>query len=103
MNQPARKRRGPITLFCESRRFRLAVIAVALLPVLYVAGFGPACWLASRERMSAPVGRAVCRVYTPLLNLALFGDDNSWSVRALHWWSSIGSNGDVLDLSEYSE
>jgi hypothetical protein len=103
MNQPARKRRGPITLFCESRRFRLAVIAVALLPVLYVAGFGPACWLASRERMSAPVGRAVCRVYAPLLSHVLLSDDSSWSVRALYWWSSVGSEGDVYDLSMYSE
>jgi hypothetical protein len=38
-NQP-RKLRGPITLFCESRRFRWSVIAFAL-PILYVLSAGP--------------------------------------------------------------
>ena len=50
MNQPARKRRGPITLLYESRRFRRTIILSAvLLPVLYVASFGPACWLANSD------------------------------------------------------
>jgi len=104
MSQPARKRRGPITLFCESRLFRWTAIAVALLPVLYVAGFGPACWLASADKMTPPVGRAMCRVYDPLLKHVLLSDDASWSVRALYWWSSVGSaDGDVYDLSCYAE
>ena len=103
MNQTARKRRGPITLFFESRRFRWTAIAVALLPVLYVAGFGPACWLAAGDKLPAPVGRALCRVYAPLLDHLLLSEDESWSVRALYWWSSVGSEGDVYDLSYYAE
>lgn len=41
MSEPARKRRGPITLLCESQRVRLAA-AVAALLLAYVASFGPA-------------------------------------------------------------
>jgi hypothetical protein len=95
-----------LTVRTINQRERWAKWALAItlsLPVLYVVGFGPACWLASEEKMSATVGRAVCRVYAPLLDHVLFSDDASWSVRALHWWSSVGSNGDVLDLSEYAE
>jgi hypothetical protein len=54
MCEPERKRRGPITLFCESRRFRWTVIAAAVLtPGLYVASFGPACWISSRANSQA--------------------------------------------------
>lgn len=49
MSEPKWKRRGPITLFCESQRFRwTAITAVVLIPTLYVASFGPACWISSR-------------------------------------------------------
>jgi hypothetical protein len=53
MNMPARKRRGPITLFCESRPFRWTAIAVVFLPVLYLTSFGPACWISSRTNTQA--------------------------------------------------
>jgi hypothetical protein len=55
-----------LTVRTINRRERWATQALAvtlILPVLYVVGFGPACWLASEEKMSAAVGRAVCRVY----------------------------------------
>jgi len=41
-NRPG-KWRGPITLFCESRRFRWSAIIVAAL-VLYVLSAGPYVW-----------------------------------------------------------
>jgi hypothetical protein len=63
MSQPARKRRGPITLFFESRRFRWAIALLVLLPVLYVASFGPASWLARNDIVSLELA---WRVYRPL-------------------------------------
>ena len=94
-----------LTVRIVNRRERWAKWTLAgavALPVLYVIGFGPACWLASEEKMSPPVGRAVCRFYGPLLSYVLLNDDGSWSIRALYWWSSVGSvDGDVLELSYY--
>ena len=96
-----------LTVRIVNRRERWAKWALAAtlsLPVLYIAGFGPACWFATEDKMSAPVGRAVCRVYAPLLEHALLNDENLWSVRVLQWWSSVGSDeGGVLELSLYSE
>ena len=53
-----RKRRGPITLLCENRRFRWTIIAAVLVPVLYVGSFGPACWIMSRSTASNDVPKA---------------------------------------------
>src|SRR5258707_10714891 len=80
----------------RKERWAKWTLAVTLsLPILYVVGFGPACWLASEDKMSPPVGRAVCRFYGPLLKHILL-EEESWSVRALYWWSSVGSvEGDV--------
>jgi len=44
MGERSRNPRGPITLFCDSRRFRSVVFIVVLLPVLYVAGYAPIMW-----------------------------------------------------------
>ena|SRR5579872_2032831 len=58
-----RKRRGPITLLCESRRFRWAMTALVVMPVLYVASFGPACWINLR---TGGGGRAIGMFYRPI-------------------------------------
>ena len=65
MNEPERKRRGPITLFCESRRFRWSIIALAalFLPIVYVTSFGPACWINLRTGRG---GLAIGAFYRPL-------------------------------------
>ena len=63
MGEPERKRRGPITLFYESRRFRWTIIAVVLIPILYVVSFGPACWLCNYGRLEA---RPVWLGYRPV-------------------------------------
>src|SRR5262245_647651 len=62
-----RKRRGPITLFCESRRFRWAAIIVVLLPVLYVASYAPIMWWLLKN-LGYPTGMdtAAEYVYAPL-------------------------------------
>jgi hypothetical protein len=95
-----------LTVRIVNRKERWArwTLAVTLsLPVLYVIGFGPACWLASEEKLSPPVGRALCRFYSPLLKHVLL-EVESWSVLALHWWSSVGSTeGDAYELSYYDE
>ena len=65
MSEPERKRRGPITLFCESRRFRRAVLALVLPPILYIMSFGPACWITSHTGRGANV---VSIVYQPLFS-----------------------------------
>ena len=85
MSQPARKRRGPITLFCHSRRFRWAVISLAFgAPALYVASFGPACWIAARHK---PLCRILREAYLPLGRVA-----HHWAPAfdGLLWCGSIG-------------
>jgi hypothetical protein len=65
MSNPGRKRRGPITLFCESRGFRWAVI-VALM--LYVPSIGPACWISSQLHMGTG---AVSFIYQPVMRMSV--------------------------------
>lgn len=75
MDERPTKRRGPITLLMTSGRFRqrLAVAAIAL-PILYVAGFGPACWWFSTRingenyapRIYWPIGRSIRSVPRPV-------------------------------------
>src|SRR5690242_8761314 len=36
-----------------------ATVAIALLPILYVASFGPVCWLAATAKMPVPLGRGM--------------------------------------------
>src|SRR5262249_45092404 len=39
------KPRGPLTLLARSRKARLTVAVILVLPVLYMLSFGPACWM----------------------------------------------------------
>ena len=55
------------------------------LPVLYVASFGPACWI---NRGTTVGGKAMWTVYYPILfaaNRSTFTDD------ALHWYARLGA------------
>src|SRR5262245_28459002 len=68
MDERPTKRRGPMTwLAGRSRRFR---IGLAMLPVLYVASFGPACWISSRLQ---PSGRFVSSAYSPIIPVMFQG------------------------------
>ena len=79
------KRRGPITLLMTSRRFRLAVGVLIAIPVLYVASFGPACWISSRTGTGSG---AVSVVYQPMLRLCM---RDTYFAAASWWYASIGT------------
>lgn len=64
MSQPARKPRGPITLFCESRRFRWATVILFAVLIGYPLSFGPACWVSSYSDFGSEF---IPIVYRPLL------------------------------------
>jgi hypothetical protein len=57
-----------------------AVTVLVVLPMLYVASFGPACWLVRRQGLSAGVPTAV---YRPLVRLAC--TDHGMAGRTLRW------------------
>jgi hypothetical protein len=84
------KRRGPITLFCESRRFRWSVVALnVLLPVLYIASFGPACWINLRTGRG---GRDIGAFYRPIGWLYAYGGDAIGEV--IGTWANLGTGDD---------
>jgi hypothetical protein len=107
------KPRGPLT-WLSARTWRFWLFAAIALPVLYVASFGPACWLASRNqrdysegplrpvvvsgdiwRDSTIEGTLVAKgphSYRPLLFVAsrnrLIGD-------GLRWYAQLGADADT--------
>jgi hypothetical protein len=91
MIKPAWKLRGPITLFCESRRFRWTAIAIALLPVLYVIGFGPACWWLSTRYALKDGGKLFYapQIYSPIGRFVLWSGDVK-AQSAIGWYATIG-------------
>ena len=84
MSEPERKRGGPL-LWLADRSRRFWIIAAAMLPVAYVASFGPAVWLASRGQVDKST---VIRVCQPLIWLAVVGPAPIRKV--VHWWGSLG-------------
>jgi len=100
MDKPERKRRGPLTwLAGRSRRFW---ITVAMMPVLYVASVGPACWLTA-----VPIEQVLqsglpdvewMRIYTPIGKAAW----SSVGYDVIEWWARFGLTEDevaVLPMS----
>lgn len=71
-----------MTLFAESRRFRRTVILLLCQPVLYVASFGPACWLADRQLL--PHGLAES-IYLPLAIACA----NGGCSEPLYWYGTL--------------
>ena len=58
------------------------------LPVLYVASFGPACWISSRiGAHKGFVVDAVQLVYQPVLRLGVEGPDSVR--RGIEWWVTL--------------
>jgi hypothetical protein len=84
MSESERKRRGPITLLCESRRFRWAVVALIAPPVLYVASFGPACWLTDYSGMGKEI---VPMIYKPAIWCSVNGPGPVSAV--VNWWAHL--------------
>jgi len=64
MDKPERKRRGPLTWLAD-RTWRFWVV-MALLPALYVASYGPACWAYHRRRIPQSMEPALIAAYRPL-------------------------------------
>src|SRR5262245_22794720 len=62
------KRRG-LLLWLSARTWRFWV-AIVILPPLYLASFGPACWFTSRMEIGAPI---VNVVYQPIMRAAFAG------------------------------
>ena len=88
MDQPERKRRGPLTwLAGRSRRFRVVVAVAVNLPVLYVAGFGVACWHAYRNSLPEWAGPLVKIVYWPLHSGVAYGPEPL--LRLVRWYASL--------------
>ncbi len=92
MEQQPTKRVGPIYwLKGRSRRFWL--IMAALLPVFYVASFGPACWAKcwlnkiSTNHFEPPV------IYFPLTRLVDYPEDRKLVGGMLYRYSLLGTDG----------
>jgi hypothetical protein len=84
MDEQPRKRGGPFYwLKRRSRWFWIATLA--LLPVLYVASFGPMCWYCSRQSGSNP--HTIPYLYVPLGQCALHSD---WVYEASCRFATIG-------------
>lgn len=48
MQTASRTWRGPLTLLATSRKARRWAVVATAVPLLYVASFGPACWITAR-------------------------------------------------------
>jgi hypothetical protein len=86
----------------EDRKQPLWPWIVALLiglPVLYVASFGPACWIGSRDATQPWASLIVISVYEwPLPDLATLAPCDS-GVRALLWYAGLfGEDSEVLAI-----
>jgi hypothetical protein len=68
------KWRGPITLFCESRRFRCSTITVATL-VLYLLSAGPYAWLSQYRLIPEWAETPMDWFYIPFWRLTFHAPD----------------------------
>jgi hypothetical protein len=82
-----RKRRGPITLLCESRRFRWATLILFAVLSGYPLSFGPACWLNDRGILRMAVMSAL---YSPVLATA----ENGRLPKVIDWYARLGARSD---------
>ena len=92
MSKQPKRIRGPITVLCESPRARRwAVIATIALPFLYLAGFGPFCWMAAAPRApgQSDVPRIWMRSYFPIG--AFIHYTQSQDSKPLRRWITLGT------------
>jgi hypothetical protein len=86
---PPKKFRGPLNMLASSPRLRRWFIGLSVvLPLLYAASFGPACWIVGRTITGMP---ALRMIYRPL-------DGFAWCEVA--WFNSRGI---AKQLERYGE
>ena len=99
----------------HERGAKWTLAATLGLPALYVASFGPVCWLAYRDAISAPTFKAEYpldgmpspkfkAVYYPIL--WIYAHNRGFVSAAIHAYSSLGTGGrfivnydETLDLA----
>jgi len=77
----------------KERWAKRTLAATLLLPVLYVASFGPACWLASQKidpRDQSIKASPALAVYSPLARLVADAPYSRLG-RFLMWWMTLGN------------
>lgn len=79
--------RGVAMLLMSSRRFRWALVVVAILPLTYVGSFGPVCWIVADQAPGEP--SPIWLIYAPL-SRASFRSETELVRLAVHWWAGIG-------------
>jgi len=75
----------------EQRKKQVWPWIVALLvglPVLYVASFGPACWVSSRAMFGQQL---VATTYRPVLAFLSMSGDHPPIDRAILWYATVGA------------
>jgi hypothetical protein len=77
-----------------NRRERWAkwtLATVVGVPLLYVASFGPACWISSRANFGDEL---VERTYWPLIQGIFYRDPSpfDWFYKSMHWYSRLAAN-----------
>lgn len=86
MDKPPTKRRGPLLwLAGTKRRGRVAIVAVSLL---YIASFGPACWITSRVAINP---RWLFTAYAPFI-WVLNGNGPDVLYDLTVWYSLAGTS-----------
>jgi hypothetical protein len=92
MDERPTKRRGPL-LWLAGRSWRFWVVVTLMLPVLYIASFGPAVWITSRLH-SSPGGRRTpyraMVIYYPLATFIRQHHKSPWG-RPLVKWIYLGA------------
>ena len=87
------KPRGPLTLLATSRSLRRWTAVGAMLPLLYLASFGPACWTVSQLHLTPAI---INTGYRPVL-LAL-DEIPKPAVEFVIWYSKLGITDDSMWL-----
>jgi len=62
----------------------ITVALLVVVPVLYIASFGPACWISERNGIGE---RAVSKVFWPIVWVA---ETNPRATKVVLWYASLG-------------
>lgn len=85
MEEKPTKRRGPLS-WLAVRSWRFWFVTAIALPLLYIASFGPVCWIIAQAGPAYTPHRWTV-VYCPLLRLAVRSELTGMAVL---WWATVG-------------